>query len=713
MRKNTQVRQRTTSLEPTNEALRESERRLKKTQEIAHLGSWELDLVNNRLSWSDEVYRIFGLKPQEFKATYEAFLEAVHPDDREAVDDAYSGSLREGRDTYEIEHKVVRKSTGEIRFVHEKCEHIRDATGRIIRSIGMVHDITERKLAQEALQKTHDELELRVKERTREIYARNVLLKTLSKASSRKEYADVIVKLIKGWTSCRCVGIRLLNGKGKIPYESYTGFSQEFWEFENWLSLKEDECACTRVMRGKPEPVDSAFMTKTGSFYLNKSLKFVRSLCEENKAKFRGVCMKNGFNSVAVVPVRYKENIIGVIHLADEREDKVSLDIIEFIEGLTVLIGEGTNKFNLEDKIRKEQTTFEAFFNHAITPLVFLDRDFNFIRVNEAYAKSCQRDVSDFPGHNHFEFYPHEENERIFRQVVESKKPFRAFAKPFSYPDHPEWGVTYWDWTLIPLLNDEDEVDFLVFFLNDVTERKRAEEELLRTQKELDNAKRLSDIGTLAATVAHELRSPLGVIRTAAYNIRKKARNPSIEGNIANIEKKILESDQIINNLLSYSRIKMPTYQKVKIYDIIQECADSVSNRFGKQKVSIVKKIDTIKKNFIEADPIQINEVFNNILNNAFEALPDQNGRIEIKAVINGQNNINISFKDNGTGIEEENLKRIFEPFFTTKPKGIGLGLSICNEIINLHNSRIDIESQKNKGTTVTVTLPVQKAPSL
>ncbi|HEX2768653.1 MAG TPA: CheR family methyltransferase, partial [Geobacteraceae bacterium] len=128
--------------------LRESEERLKRAQEIACLGSWELDLVKNELIWSDEVYRIFGLKPQEFTASYEAFLEAVHPDDRATVDAAYSRSVSEGKDSYEIEHRVVRKSTGEIRIVHEKCEHFRDASGKIIGSVGMVHDITERKRAE-------------------------------------------------------------------------------------------------------------------------------------------------------------------------------------------------------------------------------------------------------------------------------------------------------------------------------------------------------------------------------------------------------------------------------------------------------------------------------------------------------------------------------------------------------------------------------------
>jgi len=169
------------------EALRQSEQRLSRAQEIAHLGSWELDLINNRLTWSDEVYRIFGLQPQEFGATYEAFLEAVHPDDRAAVDAAYSGSVREGRDAYEIEHRMIRKSTGEIRIVHERCEHIRNASGRIIRSIGMVHDITERKQAEEGLrQRTFDlqrlteTLEQRVQERTVDLEKANEALRNLS-----------------------------------------------------------------------------------------------------------------------------------------------------------------------------------------------------------------------------------------------------------------------------------------------------------------------------------------------------------------------------------------------------------------------------------------------------------------------------------------------------------------------------------------------------
>jgi PAS domain S-box-containing protein len=130
------------------DALRASEAGLKRSQEIAHLGSWELDVIRNRLVWSDEVYRIYGLQPQAFGLTYEAFLERVHPDDRAAVDSAYTGSVQDGKFSHEILHRVIRQGSGEIRWVHEKCQRVTDATGRTIQSQGMILDITERKQAE-------------------------------------------------------------------------------------------------------------------------------------------------------------------------------------------------------------------------------------------------------------------------------------------------------------------------------------------------------------------------------------------------------------------------------------------------------------------------------------------------------------------------------------------------------------------------------------
>lgn len=135
-------------LKKARENTEDSERLLSKAQEISHTGSWKLDLISNKLTWSDEVYRIFGCEPQEFTATYEAFLEFVHPEDRIALNDAYLRSLQDGSDSYEIEHRIVRRNTGEIRYVYERCIHEHDNKCVIIQSTGMVQDITESKRAE-------------------------------------------------------------------------------------------------------------------------------------------------------------------------------------------------------------------------------------------------------------------------------------------------------------------------------------------------------------------------------------------------------------------------------------------------------------------------------------------------------------------------------------------------------------------------------------
>jgi PAS domain S-box-containing protein len=165
-----------------------------------------------------------------------------------------------------------------------------------------------------------------------------------------------------------------------------------------------------------------------------------------------------------------------------EMEDRVKKRTSELARTVRKLQKEAADRGEAEKALSEQSRIMETFFNSTITPLVLLDKDFDFVRVNEAYARACQRRASEFPGHNHFELYPNEENEAIFRNVVKTKKPYRALAKPFAYPDHPEWGVTYWDWTLTPVLDDTGDVSSLVFSLNDVSEEARAHEELRRSE---------------------------------------------------------------------------------------------------------------------------------------------------------------------------------------------------------------------------------------
>ena len=139
------------------EALRQREESLAEAQRIAHLGSWDWNIVSNRLFWSDEVYRIFGLSPQQFSATYEAFLEMVHPEDRQAVKNAVNWSLADPTAKYSIQHRV-RRPDESIRTVHERGEVVFDPGGMPVRMIGTVQDITEQKLMEAEARRLRSDL---------------------------------------------------------------------------------------------------------------------------------------------------------------------------------------------------------------------------------------------------------------------------------------------------------------------------------------------------------------------------------------------------------------------------------------------------------------------------------------------------------------------------------------------------------------------------
>lgn len=232
---------------------------------------------------------------------------------------------------------AIRHTSGHVTEVLYNATVYKNEAGEVQGVFAAARDITEQK---EAEKRTH---------------ATNALLSLFSEKTGRKEYLDAVVELIQEWSGCRCVGIRVLDDRGYIPYESYVGFSQEFWERENWISVHKDSCACIRVVTGNPDPQDLSSMTPRGSFYCGNTSKLLTQLSDEEKERFRGVCIQNGFLSVYAIPICYHEKAFGAIHLADEREDRLTLKRFEFVESMAPLVGEAVNRFNLEEKFRESE----------------------------------------------------------------------------------------------------------------------------------------------------------------------------------------------------------------------------------------------------------------------------------------------------------------------------------------------------------------------
>jgi PAS domain S-box-containing protein len=180
-----------TSIKQTEEKLLKSEMTLLQAQRIAGLGYWDRNLKTDEVHWSDEIYRIFGLKPGEFRQTYEAFLKCVHPDDRPSVIEAVKATLRDPRDKIDMEYRIVRPDGSE-RCVIERGEIVSGENGDPAYLIGTILDITDRKTMENNLRSARDELEIRVKERTRELERQANLLELAHDAIIVRDAQDRI-----------------------------------------------------------------------------------------------------------------------------------------------------------------------------------------------------------------------------------------------------------------------------------------------------------------------------------------------------------------------------------------------------------------------------------------------------------------------------------------------------------------------------------------
>lgn len=238
-----------------------------------------------------------------------------------------------------------------------------------------------------------------------------------------------------------------------------------------------------------------------------------------------------------------------------------------------------------------------------------------------------------------------------------------------------------------------------------------------QTEKLLYQEK-LAAIGQLSSGIAHELRNPLAVIKSAAYYLRNIYRTNSEKTELLAkttkhldfIEKEVTISVRIIDDLLEFARIPKLSLAPVNVNQVIEESLELVE----KPREITLGKDFLADLPLIEADASRLRQVFSNLASNAYDALSeripggDTNPELLISTkVINDM--VEIVFQDNGCGITKENLEKVFDPLFTTKSKGTGLGLPVCKSILTAHQGNLKVESEIDKGTTFIVELPIRQ----
>ena len=231
-------------------------------------------------------------------------------------------------------------------------------------------------------------------------------------------------------------------------------------------------------------------------------------------------------------------------------------------------------------------------------------------------------------------------------------------------------------------------------------ERRKLEEQLSR-------AERLSSMGEMAAGISHEIRNPLGIIRSSAELLKKKMAAIDPSNTVPSI---IVEETERLNNIITdfinYAKPKSPNLTPSRIEEIIEKNLTFLDTQLSEKKHRVSRDFE---KNLPEvmADSAMLYQAFLNILINCMQAMPE-GGKIRVALRAN-QNGIVINFDDEGEGIPEEIMEKIWEPFFTTKEKGTGLGLGIVKNIIESHGGHIQIYNKPEPGVRVTIELPLSK----
>jgi PAS domain S-box-containing protein len=234
-----------------------------------------------------------------------------------------------------------------------------------------------------------------------------------------------------------------------------------------------------------------------------------------------------------------------------------------------------------------------------------------------------------------------------------------------------------------------------------VSERTR---QLMEAQDQLVKKEKLAVLGKLAGGVGHELRNPLGAIKNAAYflDMALEKPDPDVKEMVGLINKEVVRSEDIISSLLDFARPKVLTLRKGAVNTVVNE---ALKRNPVPNNVAVISNLDETLPE-IQADSDKLLQVFNNIISNAFQAMPE-GGSLTIISKKSGPGGVSIAFADTGLGISAENMKKLFEPLFTTKIKGIGLGMVVTKTIVEAHGGHIDVQSEEGKGTTITVNLPM------
>jgi PAS domain S-box-containing protein len=648
---------------------------------------YEWDIEKNETSWEGDVEAIFGLRKGELKDTKFHWSDFIHPDDKDLTLSKIESALKDGVSTLELEYRI-KKLDGNTIYCLDYAYIIRDETGKAIKTLGMIIDITQLKETEQKLLQREEVLKTINN-------SASILLKTINWESEINNLIAEIGKAMKVSSvyvfQNQTLDSEVITGlkfrwystetKQKVEDAQLQNISYKLSGFERWLDVL-----------GKKEVI----------YGLVKDFPFREYLF----LSFLGV------KSILVAPVFVGDKWWGFISLNDcENERRWESSEIDAIITFADILGLAIQRSENEKALRNSEQRYRKLFEDSKDPIYISTPEGKLVDVNPAFVElfgySSKEEILKV--NIATELYENPEDRKKNLEAIETQGYIKDYELHLKTKDGKK--LIVYD-TSTPIYDEKGNIIAYQGILRDVTRVKMLENQLLQSQK-------MDALGRLTAGVAHDINNALTVI-LGNTQLAKRLLSQDIEKakeKLVEIEQTIRKTGEFTKKLLIFSREQPAVMKTIDLNGVVNDLTKVVLKAI-RENVKIELILDPKLPN-IKADPALINQLLLNLIINAQEAIPDA-GKIIIETYTRHIDEeysmfhldakpgdyVVLSITDTGVGISKDIIDKIFEPFFTTKEHGTGLGLSIVYGIVKQHDGFINVYSEPGQGTTFEVYFP-------